>query len=103
MRAPEAVLVAREATNQALARELGGVLRSPLVQAFVVWALAEYMCESTGPWSGLAARTGATALEVAAFSRMFDIEKVVGEIAKVSEAYGKVGASALALAPMLVK
>lgn len=99
----EAVLVAREQTSQVMAREFGAVLRSPLVQAFAVWALAEYMCESTGPWSGVAARTGATALEVAAFSRMFDIEKVVGEIAKVSEAYGKVGASALSALPMLVK
>ncbi len=99
----EAVLVAREATSQTLARELGAVMRSPLVQAFAVWALAEYMCESAGHWSGAAARTGATALEVAAFTRMFNIEQVVGEIAKVSEAYGKVGTSALSVLPMLIK
>jgi len=49
------------------------------------------------------ARTGATALEVAAFTRMFDIEQVVGEIAKVSEAYGKVAGSSLAALPMLIK
>ena len=82
----ESVLMAREATNQALAREVGAILRSPLVQAFGVWALAEYMCEAKGPWSGPSARTGATALEIAAFSRMFDLERVVGEIAKVAGA-----------------
>ena len=103
MKASEAVLVAREGTNQALARELGAFMRAPLVQAFAVWALAEYMCESTGRWSGPVARTGATALEVAAFTRMFDIEQVVGEIAKVSEAYGKVAGSSLAALPMLIK
>jgi len=99
----EAVLLAREQTSQVLVKEVGSILRSPLVQAFGVWALAEYMCQETGPWAGPAARTGALALETAAFSRMFDLEKVVGEIAKVSEAYGKVGASALSALPMLVK
>ncbi len=103
MRPTEAVLVAREGTSQALTREVGAFLRSPLVQAFGVWALAEYMCEGSGRWSGAAARAGATALEVAAFTRMFNLEQVVGEIAKVSEAYGKVGASALSALPMLVK
>ena len=99
----EAVRLSQEETNRVLAGEVGAFVRSPLVQAFGVWALAEYMCESTGPWSGLAARTGATALEVAAFARLFDLERIIEQISKISEAYGKVGASAMTALPMLIK
>jgi hypothetical protein len=81
-----ALRLEQERTNQVLASEFFALLRAPLVQAFMVWALAEYMMTSSGPWSGPAARAGASALEVGSMLRIFDVEKVAGDVSKMSQA-----------------
>lgn len=75
----------KERTKQVAIQEISSMLKSPLFQAFIVWTAVEALQRfyQFGSVSG-------SILEGASVGRIFDIEKTLADVTKVSESLAPV-------------